>query len=567
MRNIPFTRSSKLSEDLGTSEMPEKGVDDKALLGKDNVRITNRIDNYGNQILEDVSGKNAGFGQFEVEVLEGVLKKGEMSGKKLSSSQTKSIEGILSSQPGKRIPGAPAGIGGTRMEEFTGATTYTEAEIGRATNVYTEELGTIDKYLSTEGISDEVRKALADEAAELDTQLEYEKAKMGTSLEELQTVKSIESANLKAGIEMSAADIKSASVNVTAPASEISEALAKTPEGINKGTGRSTTGLFGETKGILGDGGDVPKLRERVVETYATNSKEGKFKKGDLKSDKFKNVTDKFDSTDQGLRELSRNQAKLAGLERKLVGDIKLQDKYIEKYTYKGETFGGEGSVDLAAEIKSTQSDIKNTKAAIKKRLQPIENIVSTKTTMTGVYKYIPGQESPNALIQDLKGQGNPSSIASAESANSAGDFSYQASEAGRLDAIKKQKDLDIKYDTYMEGPGISGNTYKYDRIKSNDSFTLTGGTKVTMNATGTAVSTPPKPAQQAINIGKIETTPKYDEIFNRAIKDFGGDVAKATVIATKVARQFYKRSPMIMTGLEVIPKAFNKFIDKDYSA
>jgi len=82
MRNIPFTKSSKLSEDLGTSEMPEKGVDDKALLGKDKVRVTNRIDNYGNQILEDVSGKSAGFGQFEVEVLEGVLKKGEMAGKK-----------------------------------------------------------------------------------------------------------------------------------------------------------------------------------------------------------------------------------------------------------------------------------------------------------------------------------------------------------------------------------------------------------------------------------------------------------------------------------------------------
>jgi len=539
MRNIPFTRSSKLSEDLGTSEMPEKGVDDKALLGKDNVRITNRIDNYGNQILEDVSGKNAGFGQFEVEVLEGVLKKGEMSGKKLSSSQTKSIEGILSSQPGKRIPGAPAGIGGTRMEEFTGATTYTEAEIGRATNVYTEELGTIDKYLSTEGISDEVRKALADEAAELDTQLEYEKAKMGTSLEELQTVKSIESANLKAGIEMSAADIKSASVNVTAPASEISEALAKTPEGINKGTGRSTTGLFGETKGILGDGGDVPKL--------------------DVKA--------KFETTDQGSLEISRNQAKLAGLERKLEGDIKLQDKFLEKYTYKGKAFAGQGSPSLRAEINSTKKDIKNTKAAITRRLAPSENLIDTKQTMTGVYRYTPGEESPGALIQDLKGQGNPSSIASAEPANAAGDFSYQSSEAGRLDAIKKQKDLDIKYDTYMEGPGISGNTYKYDRIKSNDSFTLTGGTKVTMNATGTAVSTPPKPAQQAINIGKIETTPKYDEIFNRAIKDFGGDVAKATVIATKVARQFYKRSPMIMTGLEVIPKAFNKFIDKDYSA
>jgi hypothetical protein len=119
-----------------------------------------------------------------------------------------------------------------------------------------------------------------------------------------------------------------------------------------------------------------------------------------------------------------------------------------------------------------------------------------------------------------------------------------------------------------MEGPGVSGNTYRYDRIKSNNSFTLTGGTKVTMNETGTAVSTPPKAAKEAINIGRIETTPKYDEVFNKAVKDFGGDVAKATLIATKVARNFYKRSPMIMTGLEVIPKAFNKFkLDKDYSA
>lgn len=122
-----------------------------------------------------------------------------MAGKKLSSSQTTSIEDILSSQPAKRLPGAPAGLGGTRMEEFTGATTYTEAEIGRATNVYTEEIGTIDKYLSTEGISDEVRKALADEAAELDFQLESEKAKMGTSLEEIQIKTRIGNANIPQG--------------------------------------------------------------------------------------------------------------------------------------------------------------------------------------------------------------------------------------------------------------------------------------------------------------------------------------------------------------------------------
>ena len=534
MRNIPFSRSSKLSEDIGTSEMPEKGVDDKALLGKDNVRITNRIDNYGNQILEDVSGKGSGFGRFEVEVLEGVLKKGEMAGKKLSSAQTKSIEDILSSQPAKRIPGAPAGIGGTRMEDFTGATTYTEAEITRATNVYTEEIGTIDKYLETPGLSDDVRKSLADEAAELDIKAEYEKAKMGTPLEELQAQQSIKTANLQAGIEMSAEDIKSASVNVTAKASESAEAAVGTPKGINTGTGRSTEGLFGETKGILGDAGDVPKL--------------------DVKS--------KFPTTDQGAMEISKAQTKLASLNKKLKGDIDLQNKFAAE---------GLGSPDLAAEISSTKKDIKNTQSYITRRTNPSEALYGKEPTMTGVYKYTPGQKSPNALIQKFKGQGLPSSIYSAESVNAAGDFSYQTSEAGRAEAIEKAQAADVKYDKaayYIQGPGASGDTLSGERIKAVTSFDLGGGITGTVNETGTAVSTPPKPAKEAINLGRIETTPKYSEVFDKAIKDFGGDIAKATVIATKVARNFYKRSPMIMTGLEVIPKAFNKFkLDKDYSS
>jgi hypothetical protein len=541
MRNIPFTRSSKLSEDLdteglGTSEMPEKGVDDKALLGKDNVRITNRIDNYGNQILEDLSGKSAGFGQFEVEVLEGVLKKGEMAGKKLSSAQTKSIEDILSSQPAQRLPGAPAGIGGTRMEEFTGATTYTEAEIARATNIYTEEIGTIDKYLETPNLPDDVRKTLANEAAELDIQLEYEKAKMGTSLEELQTAKSIEAANLKAGIEMSAEDIKSASVNVTAKASESAEAAVGTPKDINKGTGRSTSGLFGETKGILGDAGDVPKL--------------------DVKA--------KFPTTDQGALEISKAQTKLDSLNKKLKGDIDLQTNLSKNI------HGGISMPDLAAEIASTKKDIKNTKSYISRRTNPTEALYASELTMTGVYNYTPGEPSPDAKIQNFKGQTTASSISSAESATASGDFSYQVSEAGRAEAIKKAEALDVKYDKpsyYLQGPGASGGTLSSERIKAVTSFDLGGGVAGTINETGTAVSTPPKPAQEAINIGKIETTPKYSEIFDKAIKDFGGDVAKATVIATRVAKNFYKRSPMIMTGLEVIPKAFNKFIDKDYSA
>src|SRR5210317_2139801 len=431
MRNIPFTRSSKLSEDLdteglGTSEMPEKGVDDKALLGKDNVRITNRIDNYGNQIVEDLSGKSAGFGQFEVEVLEGVLKKGEMAGKKLSSAQTKSIEDILSSQPAKRLPGAPAGIGGTRMEEFTGATTYTEAEIARATNIYTEEIGTIDKYLETPNLPDDVRKTLANEAAELDIQLEYEKAKMGTSLEELQTAKSIETANLKAGIEMSAEDIKSASVNVTAKASESAEAAVGTPKGINKGTGRDTTGLFGDTKkGILGDAGDVPKL--------------------DVKA--------KFPTTDQGALEISKAQTKLDSLNKKLKGDIDLQTNLSKNI------HGGISMPDLAAEIASTKKDIKNTKSYISRRTNPTEALYASELTMTGVYKYTPGEPSPDAKIQNFKGQTTASSISSAESATASGDFSYQVSEAGRAEAIKKAEALDVKYDKpsyYLQGPGAS---------------------------------------------------------------------------------------------------------------
>jgi len=537
MRNIPFTRSSKLSEDiptdvesekLGSSEMPPKGADDAALLGKDKVRVTNRIDNYGNQILEDVSGKSAGFGQFEVEVLEGVLKKGEMSGKKLSSAQTKSIEDILSSQPAKRLPGAPAGIGGTRVEEFTGATTYTEAEIARATNVYTEELTTIDKYLSTEGISDEVRKSLADEAAELDIQLETEKAKMGTSLEELQAQQSIKTANLQAGIEMSAKDIEGASVNVTAKASEAAEAVVGTPKGINKGTGRSTSGLFGETKGILGDGGDVPKL--------------------DVKAE--------FPTTDQGALEISKAQTKLDSLNKKLKGDIDLQTNLSKKIS------GGISMPDLAAEIASTKKDIKNTKSYISRRTNPTEALYAPERTMTGL-------DAQGNIKQPMMNPG--SSISSAESAKASGDFSYQVSEAGRAEAIKKAQAADVKYDKasyYVQGPGASGSTLSGERINEISCFDLGGGLTGTVSETGTAVSTPPKPAQQAIDIGRIETTPKYSEVFDRAIKDFSGDVAKATLIATRVAKNFYKRSPMIMTGLEVIPKAFNKFkLDKDYSS
>ena len=525
MRNIPFTRSSKLSEDLGTSEMPEKGVDDKALLGKDKVRVTNRIDNYGNQILEDVSGRSAGFGQFEVEVLEGVLKKGEMAGKKLSSAQTKSIEDILSSQPAKRIPGAPAGIGGTRMEEFTGATTYTEAEIARATNVYTEEIGTIDKYLETPNLPDDVRKTLANEAAELDIKAEYEKAKMGTPLEELQAQQSIKTANLQAGIEMSAEDIKSASVNVTAKASEAAEAAVGTPEGINKGTGRSTQGLFGETKGILGDGGSVPKL----------------------------DVKDKFPTTDQASLEISSKQVELDTLNRKLKVDIRMQSRFAAQ---------GLAVPDLAAEISSTKKDIKNMQGYISRRTNPSEALYAKERTMTGL-------DAQGNIKQPMM---NPSSsISSAESAKASGDFSYQVSEAGRAEAIKKAQAADVKYDKasyYVQGPGASGSTLSGERIKAVTSFDLGGGVKGTVSETGTAVSTPPKPAKEAINIGKIETTPKYSEIFDKAIKDFGGDVAKATVIATRVAKNFYKRSPMIMTGLEVIPKAFNKFkLDKDYSS
>ena len=534
MRNIPFTRSSKLSEDtpkdvdsekLGDSEMPDKGVDDAALLGKDKVRVTNRIDNYGNQILEDVSGKSAGFGQFEVEVLEGVLKKGEMAGKKLSSAQTKSIEDILSSQPAKRIPGAPTGMGGTRMEEFTGATTYTEAEVGRATNIYTEEIGTIDKYLETPNLPDDVRKTLANEAAELDVKAEYEKAKMGTSLEELQTAKSIEAANKKAGIEMSAEDIKSASVNVTAKASEAAEAAVGTPKGINKGVGRSTEGLFGETKGILGDGGSVPKL----------------------------DVKDKFPTTDQGSLEISSKQVELDTLNRKLKGDIRLQSRFAAQ---------GIAVPDLAAEISSTKKDIKNMQGYISRRTNPSEALYAKERTMTGL-------DAQGNIKQPMMNPG--SSISSAESAKASGDFAYQTSKAGRAEAIKKAQAADVKYDRasyYVQGPGASGSTLSGERIKAVTSFDLGGGVKGTVSETGTAVSTPPKPAQEAINIGKIETTPKYTEIFDRAIKDFGGDVAKATVIATRVAKNFYKRSPMIMTGLEVIPKAFNKFkLDKDYSS
>ena len=45
--------------------------------------------------------------------------------------------------------------------------------------------------------------------------------------------------------------------------------------------------------------------------------------------------------------------------------------------------------------------------------------------------------------------------------------------------------------------------------------------------------------------------SPKYKEVYKRALSELGGDVAKAAAVAATVAKQYYKKMPVVaLAGL-----------------
>lgn len=407
-KNMPFKGSKKLGEEFDPDIVGEDGFD------LDDVSSELEIDYSGTDKIEG-SGFDALANQQKIEEF-GTQTVGRVSGKsgsgysdyisKASVSKLQSLKGmfqsdkdvldIIDEEINRRIEltgntakirnvktgdivespmvGQPSGVRGAQIAESAAPKYYTESEIKKGTAFYKEELATIDKYLTeVEDIDPKVRTALAEEAAELETNLEIEKAMFGQPLEEAAAVENV----IKAGIKKPEvlADLdktvnKSGKTVLESMTEDVGTATSKgfvdktfeqtrqsegglsltNKKGIGKSYVRDMTDLWGETKGILGDEGFTKK--EQVYVEKGGKTPRG----GTAKTSGLQDVVASFPLDDQQIQKKGKLELELTQAERKL--------KYLEKLSTDMHS-RGLSTPDSASEIKFYKDKIKNTKSAI----------------------------------------------------------------------------------------------------------------------------------------------------------------------------------------------------------
>ena len=275
-----------------------------------------------------------------------------------------------------KVPGSPQGMGGSNIKESAGSKYYTESEIKKGTAFYKEELATIDKYLTdVEDIDPKVRTALAAEAAELDTQLELEKAMFGQSVEEAEAVAStVRAYTGKEGLgDLDKPVGKSGKTVLEGMTEDVGKKTAEgfvdytktqTSSGLTTGRAKSYVrnmeGLFGETTGFMGGVDDVP-VEQRIVKKGDTLSTGGKAKKTGME-----NVKAKMPFTDQQALKGQEMVREVTRLEKRV--------KFLEQLSTKMH-MRGVSTPESAAEIKGLKADIKNKKSSLTKMRKNFETV------------------------------------------------------------------------------------------------------------------------------------------------------------------------------------------------
>lgn len=393
-RNIPFKGSKKLGEefdpditgdgdyDLGDyqSEMDidYQGQDKVEGSGYDKVANQAQVDEFGTQTTGRLQGKEGtSYSDFIRKASVGKLEsmKGMFKGDK---EVLNIIDEEISNRAARKtkVPGSPQGMGGSDIKESAGSKYYTESEIKKGTAFYKEELATIDKYLTeVEDIDPKVRTALAAEAAELDTQLELEKAMFGQSVEEAEAVAStVRAYTGKEGLgdldkpvgKSGKTILEGMTEDVGKKTSEgfVDYTKTQTSSGLTTGRAKSYVrnmeGLFGESTGFMGGVDDVP-IEQRIVKKGDTLSTGGKAKKTGMENVKAKMpFTDQQAMKGQGIvREVTR-------LEKRV--------KFLEDLSKKMH-MRGVSTPESAAEIKGLKADIKNKKSTLTKMRKNYETV------------------------------------------------------------------------------------------------------------------------------------------------------------------------------------------------
>lgn len=615
-RNIPFKGSKKLGEEFDPDIVGEDGFDlDDATSeleidysgadkiegsGFDTLANQQKIEEFGTQTVGRVSGKSGsgysdyiskasvsklqslkGMFQTDKEVLdiidEEINRRAELAGNTAKIRNVKT--GDIVESP---IVGQPSGVRGAQIAESAAPRYYTESEIKKGTAFYKEELATIDKYLTeVEDINPKVRAALAEEAAELDTKLEIEKAMFGQPLEEAAAVENV----IKAGIKKPEvlADIdktvnKSGKTVLESMTEDVGTATSKgfidktfdqtrqsegglsltNKKGIGKSYVRDMTDLWGETKGILGDEG--PTKKEQVYVEAGGKTPRG----GTAKTSGLQDVVASFPLEDQQIQKKDKLELELTQAERKL--------KYLEELSTKMHA-RGLSTPDSASEIKFYKDKIKSTKGKItslNKNMLPIASSDAArgkegnKLGSTYLGEIDKGKAFP--VIKDI---------------NKAGGYGLTAEYEKELEKAKPGSRIDPKKSVMTQGPTSTGQSI-YSRQKdiefAKQNPRAAAATRGAPDPGSPLGVNKPASSVKATDLGDITKSKayvkKYEESYPRLLKTYLAEVGetienlgnvdpaivkKAAAGAAAIAANFAKRNPNISAGLMLYSGLVNR--------
>lgn len=598
-RNIPFKGSKKLGnefdpdiegtdgfeindyqEDLYGEKGSELNIDyggaDKVEgSGFDKLANQAQIDEFGTQTVSRVAGRSSGsYSDFirgasseKLQSLKTVFKNDpqviELLDEEINNRAARKVNTVKlrNEKTGKivesTIVGQPSGIKGANISESAAPKYYTESEIAKGTSFYKEEIATIDKYLNeVKDINPKVRAALAEEAAELETKLELEKAMFGQSLEEAEYVESTVKAYLRNPKRLEELNktigkkdktvLESVTEAVGDATSEgfVDYTKTQTSSGLTTAKAKSyirdMQDMWGETKGILGDVGPVEKQQKyyEAGEVLPTGRK--------AQTSGMKDVTESFPYDDKQIIEGKALGREITRAEKKI--------KFLEDLSRKMQV-RGLSTPESAAEIKGLKADLKlmkNNISRMRNNKMPIAAELSGQTYLGEIDR---GKSFPvDPSIGKAGGYGLTNQ--------------YRDELEKTQPVIKKEPTKDFTAEFKRQNPRAAAAT-----VGAPDPGSPLGVNK-------------PASSMKATDLGDITKSKayikKYEEAYPRMLKTLLADagktvenladadpaiIKKAVAAASTIAAGFAKRNPNISAGLMLYSGLlnYNKKKEQDY--
>jgi hypothetical protein len=256
--------------------------------------------------------------------------------------------------------------------------------------------------------------------------------------------------------------------------------------------------MFGKTRVTvagMGEGDDIFIRGDVPVETETVSGKR-------------KVVKDKFPLADHQIIERNALEVKLVKQQNRLDFLSGLKNKMMD---------AGVSVPETAAEAKAAAADVKNTKAAISR----LTNVKAGGTAEAPVVTQAVAQVDEPEI---KSGEGTKGYIPSDVPESKGTPEDIKQAEIKKVGAQQYFINKDIEHQNWVNN----------------------------MEARGTIPTSVNRQKADSKNFAKNPIdSPKYKQVYKKALSELGGDAAKAAAVAATVAKQFYKRMPAIaLAGL-----------------